>query len=674
MPALRSVVVSALALLGAAVPALATNPKVIQVKTPSQLQSAFASVPDGGVIELAAGTYAAPAKAFNISNPKKGFTVRAAAGAAVVLDGQGKGTILRYRNTDRTKGKLVTFQGITFQNGLSTAPADAGAVSLNYSAAAFVGCTFRNNASGNRAGAIAVVFSSLTIQGGAFIGNRTNRPGHKPTSPGGAIYALDSTVTVSDARFENNEAGWTGGAIYAFGLWSDPVTTPKSLVTVTRSTFLGNRAAPDPCCGQGEPTAGGAIHVEDQTTLRVLASHFLDNAADNGGAIDAFRAVVEVSNSIFLGNRTPVVAGRLGVGGAIAVASNDSTSDPVNRRTGRLTVTDSLLQGGVAPPATSANQGGCIAAEGDWVRLYGSAPMGTPADNRAPVELRRVAFVDCDVQKSPTAGGGFGGAVAVATADLILDGSLIFASDARVDSAAGGGLSIQRESTALINGTTFAQNSAARAGGALYLNGSAAQVTASRFFRNAVDESRGSAVFAIPQLGNLGARDTGGLVAGSVLSENTGIPFWDAENQGGPVYNEVRYDGNQVYGANDRIYAHTVEAPSGTSAAVLNSMVLYHPGRAPLDKGNGNSRIFSLPVQGALVAAPASLGTGAPAATVTFLAYAWSGRSASIDGQVLTDKAGILPVSGAGSHTLTVDGTAVATVQVAATAPLPRPR
>jgi predicted outer membrane repeat protein len=287
-----------------------------------------------------------------------------------------------------------------------------------------------------------------------------------------------------------------------------------------------------------------------------------------------------------------------------------------------------------------------------------------------------VALVDCDVQKSLTAGGGFGGAVAVATADLILDGSLIFASDARVDSAAGGGLSVQRESNAVVTGTTFAQNTAARAGGAVYLNGSVIQMTGSRFFRNAVDESRGSVVFGIPQLGQMGARDTGGLVSGSVLSENAGIPFWDAEPQGGPAFNEVRYDDNQIYapGFSDRIYTHTVEAPAGTSAAVLNSLVLYHPGRPPLDKGNNNSRIFSLPPQGALVAAPASLGTGAPAATMTFLAYAWSGRSASIDGQVLTDKAGLVPVSTPGSHTLSVDGTAVATVQVAATVPVSRPR
>jgi hypothetical protein len=92
------------ALLASAVSAAAA-PAVVQVKTSSQLQSAFASVPDGGVIELAAGTYLSPAKGFSFSNLRKGFTVRAAAGAAVALDGQGLRTILRYRNGDRTKGK-----------------------------------------------------------------------------------------------------------------------------------------------------------------------------------------------------------------------------------------------------------------------------------------------------------------------------------------------------------------------------------------------------------------------------------------------------------------------------------------------------------------------------------------------------------------------------------------
>jgi hypothetical protein len=712
MRAVLSAVLLLVALLGGALSASAAGPAVIRVKTPAQLQAAFGSVPDGGAIELAGGIYPAPAKGFSLSNPRKGFTVRAAAGAVVALDGQGRAAILRYKNGDRSKGKLVVFQRITFQNGASVTEGDAGGVTLNAaearfercnflhntatgrttgggavrvytnSAATFVGSNFRNNSSGNRGGAIEVIFSTLTVQGGAFTDNRTNLPGHLATSPGGGIYALDATVLVSDARFERNETGWTGGAIYAFGHWTDPVDTPKTLVTVIRSTFVANRAVPDPCCQPSSSTSGGAVHVEDQATLRVFGSQFFDNAADHGGALDSYRAVIEVNGSILLGNRTPVVAGRLGVGGAIAVASNDSAADgAVNRRPGRLSVTDSLLQGGALPPATSAHSGGCVAVEGDWGRVYGAggvAVLGTVAENRAPLELRRVTFADCDAAAS-SAGGGLGGAVTATMADLVMDGSLVFDSDARGTNAGGGGLALQRESAALISGTTFSHNTAAKWGGALFLAGSTAQVTSCRFLGNEVspgvaegfNDSRGSAIYTIPQLGGLGLRDVGGLVQGSLFSDNVGIPVWDVDPAGGP-FNEMRYDNNQFYPAysafGDRVYFHSTAAQNGANTRGLNDLVLYHPGRPSLDKGNGNVPLFSVPQVGALLASPQSLGTGAPAATQSFLAYAWSGQGASLDGKPLGSKAGLLPVGTTGTHTLFVDGRAVAAAALAVSA------
>lgn len=686
-------------LLAGAFPASAVSPKSIPVKTPAQLQAAFGSVPDGGFIDMAPGIYPAPAKGFSISNPRKGFTVRAV-GGLVTLDGQGKVAILRYKNGDRSKGKLVTFQGIIFRNGVSVTEGDAGGVTLNAAEARFVRCTFANNkatgkttgggavraylnsaatfvgtsfsgnSSGNRGGAVEVVFSTVTVQGGSFTDNHVNLPKHQSTSPGGGIYALDSTVTVSDARFERNEAGWTGGAIYAYGHWTDPVTTPASLVTITRSTFLANRAIPDPCCVPTTSTTGGAVHVEDQSTLRVFGSQFFDNAADNGGALEGYRAILEVTGSMFIGNHTPLVAGRLGVGGAISVSSNDSAADgAVNRRPASLTVTDSLLQGGVAPPATPANAGGCLAAEGDWSRLYGInhiAAMGTAADNRSPVHLLRVTFADCNIAAS-AGGGGLGGAISVSTVDLQMDSSLVFDSDA---SGSGGALALQRESNAVITGSTFAHNTAQQSGGALFLTGSTAQVSGSHFFRNAVSGGgKGSSIYVIPQLGGLlPPRDAGGLVSGSVFSEDTGVPLWDVDPANGP-FNEMRYDDNQLYATSfgSAAYFNSSAAQGGADIATLNNLVIFHPGRPALDKGNGNSALFSPPQLGTLLASPPSLGIGSPAATATFMAYAWSGGFASLTGQSLTTKAGLLPVTTAGVQTLSVNGSQAATAEVAAT-------
>ena len=52
------------------------------------LQSAIASISNGGIIEMAGGTYVPPGAGFTANNLGKAFTVRAAAGATVILDGQ----------------------------------------------------------------------------------------------------------------------------------------------------------------------------------------------------------------------------------------------------------------------------------------------------------------------------------------------------------------------------------------------------------------------------------------------------------------------------------------------------------------------------------------------------------------------------------------------------------
>lgn len=670
-----------------ALPALGAprRAKVIRVpKDIKDLPTAIRSVKDGDIIEMAQGTYPAPPKGFSISNLGKAFTIRAAAGATVILDGKGTATILRFKNGNRSRGKRVTFERLIFQNGFSKTEGDGGAVTLSAAEARFVNCKFlsntasgrttgggavrviagsdatfvntewRGNSSANRGGALEINFSTAAIEGGAFLENRTNLPGHKRTASGGAIYVLDGTLRVSDARFERNQAGWVGGAIYAFGKWADPVDVPKSDLTVVRSTFLENVAINDPCCAPAGPTQGGAIHVENQTTLRLQHSHLLANRARLGGAIDNYRAIVEVTGSQFQWNRA-LEGTALGSGGAIFAASNETAADGlINRRPSAVTIADSLLQGGISEPA--AHTGGCITAGGDASRAYGengAVQMGTLDENRARIEVRSSVFADCDVQREPT-GGGFGGALQANLANLILEDSMVVESDARGDNAGGGGVSVQGESVAAIARTTFARNSAST-GGALHAGGSTIQVSQCRFFGNLAGsfgnlaQSRGAAVFAIPLLAQHRPRNVSGAVTDSTFSQNAGLAVWDAAPASGPV-NEVLYHNNQFHETTfgDRVYVHTRLAPNGADVATMNTL-----------KGNsGNLRQFSPPVAGTLRAAPSVVGTGAPAAAATFLHFAWSGRSASLDGQVLTARSGIVP-AGPGPHTLVVDGVQV---------------
>ena len=68
-----------------ALPAHSHGQQIVPVSNASALQQALDQVPDGGIIELAAGTYAAPPGGWTIypdlSGGSRGFTIRAAAGA-----------------------------------------------------------------------------------------------------------------------------------------------------------------------------------------------------------------------------------------------------------------------------------------------------------------------------------------------------------------------------------------------------------------------------------------------------------------------------------------------------------------------------------------------------------------------------------------------------------------
>jgi hypothetical protein len=678
------VVLSVLSLLSA-LPALGAPRKTIRVpKDAKDLQTAIRLVKDGDVIELAQGTYNAPGGGFSISNLNKAFTIRAAPGATVILDGKGAGKILTSKNRKR-----VTFERLVFQNGFGKNDVVAGAVTLTSAVARFVDCKFLNNASGLttgggavralagsdatfvrselrgnsspvRGGAIDVISSTVTIEGGSFIENRTNLPGSKTNSTGGAVYVLDSTLRVSDARFERNQAGFVGGAVYAFGTWAEPANVPKSDLTVVRSTFLENVA----CCGRPD-TQGGAFHVENQTTLRLQSSQFLVNRAQGGGAVNSYRATVEVTGSLFLGNQA-IQGSTLGGGGAIFATSNEAAGDLVNRRPAVVTIADSLLQGGTGQP--TAHTGGCVLVGGDASRAYGEngiVQMGTVAENRARVEVRRSVLTDCDVQRFGTLGG-FGGALQVNLASFFMEDSMVVDSDSRGTGGGGGGVSVLGDTEATIFRTTFARNSAER-GGALNVGGSTILVSQSRFFgndvrqgvRESLGESRGAALFTTPFRPDLKPerwRNVSGLVVDSIFSENIGLAVWDAEVSSGPV-NEMRYNNNQFFETSfsDKVYVDARSAPFGLNVVGLNLTP-----RSDVD----NTRLFSAPAVGTLRAAPAAVGTGAPASAVTFLHFAWSGRSATLNGQSLAARTGIVP-AGPGAHSLVVDGSPAAA---------PRPR
>src|SRR5262245_11369155 len=156
------------------------------------LDVALGRVADGGTVELAAGTYPSPPNGFAIRNAGKGFTVRAAAGAAVVLDGGGSRTILRLLNSNRTRGKRVTFERLTFRGGYNEGANEGGAVTISKADALFRQVSFVDNHTGGTAGGGAVEVlegSEATFVDCSFRGNSARQRG-------GALEVRSSTVTL----------------------------------------------------------------------------------------------------------------------------------------------------------------------------------------------------------------------------------------------------------------------------------------------------------------------------------------------------------------------------------------------------------------------------------------------------------------------------------------------
>src|SRR4030095_15588624 len=108
---------------------------------------------------------------------------------------------------------------------------------------------------------------------------------------------------------------------------------------------------------------------------------FYRNRADTGGAVDLYRADVEIQGSVFQANQTTLLKPEGGVGGAISAFSSDHAdastgSGAINRRASRLVVTQSLVQGG-GEVARASVLGGCLFAAGDNARVTGTG--GVPA-------------------------------------------------------------------------------------------------------------------------------------------------------------------------------------------------------------------------------------------------------------------------------------------------------
>ena len=681
-------------------PTFSSQQTIIHVPGDAEtLEQAISAVPQGGIIELAAGTYTSPGlDGWVLNNIYKRFTVRAATGANVVLSGGGNHRIIRYQNDDLNSVKPITFERITFANGYSVAQGLSGGITLYRAKATFIDCKFENNRLDNvvtTPGAAVYIAEQSTVfffnttwtgnnakSGGGAIGVRSqarvyihdnqflsNNNGNLYNSVGGAINLGNALMRITNSRFDNNRAGLYGGAVYIIGNWTGlPRTTPQADVIISNSLFTNNSAVNDSSTVGSMPTEGGAVNVEDQSLVRIYSSRFINNRAGIAGAVNNYRAIIEIRGSTFLGNKAEDPRGSAGFGGSISVNSNDGLGDGTdNKPNAKLLVENSWLQGRYGNTTTSAISGGCIFTNGDGPRIEDDPIVpnqGSITDNQAQVTIRNSVLYDCDTHPSADGKGAFGAIYTVLT-NFTLQNSIIAESTGTTSNSAGGGLTMVYNTTANISGTTFAKNSAQAYSGAVFIQGShIASFTNSQLFQNSTGSTKdGAAIFSDVDITRY--LNVTGTIENNTISNNSGntAVFDGDRDAAGNPYNGLQYNGNVFYKGSQTNYDYwdSLNINYRGSASLLNGIIVTRPSRGVnTDKSpvGNNSNASSIPVIGKILAAPSytlsNRAAGEASNPVAMLGFAWSGATAQLNGTTISNYAGQAIASSVGVQTLTV--------------------
>jgi hypothetical protein len=651
--------------------------------------SAVSAVSDGGVIEFAGGTYQSPAGGYNIFDlpAPKGFTVRAAPGAAVVFTGGNSTDILRIAPSSLAKLNQITFEFIIFADGVTHDSFFGGGMTLVNAKVAFKGCTFQNNSaagpgtgggaqwiagsvvsfnncnwSGNTSpnfgGAMSITGSRVYIRNSVFTANRVDVPNHKTNAAGGAIYVGDATLRISNCAFNSNRAGYVGGAIDTNGSWQNPLSTPSVDVVVRDSTFTGNQAQFDPSVPFTAPAVGGAAHFEGQTTAKFYNCRFTNNTARQGGAISNYLAITEFTGCVFKGNTATGTGAEGGQGGAIIGLSVEGPG--VNHRPMQLKMTDCLIRGSGAA-TKSARQGGGIYANGDMNFAYGlggAVVDGTPASNRGAVVLTRVAFADLAVIGDPAAPGGLpgiGGAVLGTFADVTITDSIV---ENCTSTNSGAGIQLTDGSTGNIARTTIARCTSGEQGTAFTLFGASLNLSDSNIVNNTINGTgRGVGITSAPTpgFGGIPDFDVTGIIQNCVFNGNNGQTIIYDGDRSSPPYNKLQFNGNQFF-PTGTAYFNDVVGPK--TVAELNSLKITRAdGSVTVKSTSPNSDGTSKPDVGAILMVPPIIATsGAPGEAVPIPAYIIYAASAppTVDGAGQRTDADVIAAPNDGAHTLTV--------------------
>jgi hypothetical protein len=258
-----------------------------------------------------------------------------------------------------------------------------------------------------------------------------------------------------------------------------------------------------------------------------------------------------------------------------------------------------------------------------------------------------------------------GGGVLVDLVDATIQNSLVMNSDGLgTNAGSGGGVAFIDQSIANVTDSTLAHNSSGRFGGAVYVSGSTINLLGSNLIENSVGSNDyGSAIFTAP-LDSISLKlNVSGVIEGNKISNNTGTAVFDDDRTNGPI-NSVIYHNNDFYAGSQNaiVYSDAIYPYSWKNVSELNNLIVQRANGTSTDKSQTPNRaLSSKPSIGSILTAPFEIlgGTASGDAepnTISYVGYAWSGGSATLNGGNLQENAGVLSRTNAGTDTLSVDG------------------
>jgi hypothetical protein len=145
-------------------------------------------------------------------------------------------------------------------------------------------------------------------------------------------------------------------------------------------------------------------------------------------------------------------------------------------------------------------------------------------------------------------------------------------------------------------------------------------------------------------------------------TSDLGPLVFDGDRDTAPI-NDNRYNSNTMFSASQgqTVYSHTFASVGNQTVTGLNSLVVTRTAAPDTEKSQvDNIDPPTSPRIGAVLAAPTIIldvtaAEDPESSTESFVAYAWSGGTASLDGVPLTEETDLLETT-IGNHVLNVDG------------------